>query len=172
MVFQLYPDEQIVLELRRHWFIFFLETVFVVVLVFVPIMTLVVLSRSGITDTNPIIGDLFVLASLTWYLFSWIVFFVLWTNFYLDAWIITDKRIIDIEQYALFNREVSEFRVDNIQDVTINIDGFIPTMLGFGDILIETAGEQKHCTIKDAPDPEKVKNLVSRLQSESGSRKV
>ncbi len=172
MLINLFPDEHIVLELRRHWFIFFLETIFLVIFICLPFVVLPFLMQTNLLESYPAIKDWFGFITAAWFLFVWITFFVFWTNFYLDAWIITNKRIIDIEQYTLFNREISEFRIQNIQDVTIDVGGFIPTILGFGDILIETAGEQKHCAIKDAPHPEKVKNIVSHLQAELAHKAV
>lgn len=169
MILPLAKDEHIVLELRRHWFIFFLETIFLVIFVCLPFVALIMLERGGILVNYPATQDWFQFATAAWFLFTWLTFFILWTNFYLDIWIITNKRIIDIEQHALFKRETIEFRIENIQDVSIHVDGFIPTMLGYGDILAETAGEQRHCAIKDAPNPEKVKNLLSTLQANIGA---
>lgn len=165
MIINLAQDEHIVLELRRHWFIFFLETIFLIIFVCMPFVFLIFLNNGGTLENYPTVIAWFKFASATWFLFTWIAFFVLWTNFYLDVWIITNKRIIDVEQYALFRREIIEFRIENIQDVSVHVNGFIPTMLGYGDILAETAGEQRHCTIKDAPHPEKVKNILSELQA-------
>lgn len=165
MIINLGKDEQIVLELRRHWFIFFLETIFLVIFVCLPFIIFAFLSQNNALEAHPILTNWFQFAAAAWFLFTWITFFIIWTTFYLDAWIITNERIIDIEQHALFKREIVEFRIENIQDVSIHVSGFIPTMLGYGDILAETAGEQRHCTIKDAPHPEKVKNLLSELQA-------
>ena len=166
MLVPLADNEHVVLELRRHWFIFFLETIFLVIFICLPFVVLTFLTTNGVLETYPAITVWFKFATAAWFLFTWVAFFILWTNFYLDVWIITNKRIIDVEQYALFRREIIEFRIENIQDVSIHVNGFIPTMLGYGDILAETAGEQRHCTIKDAPRPEKVKNLLSSLQAD------
>lgn len=164
MIVNLNKDEKIILELRRHWFIFFLETIFLVVFIVLPFIILMFLEQGGLIDSNPNLEIIFRLGVSIWFLFSWITFFIIWTNFYLDVWIITNQRIIDVEQYALFKREIYELRIEKIQDVSVNTSGFFPTVLSFGDILVETAGEKKTCTIKDAPHPEKVKNIVSELQ--------
>lgn len=166
------PEEHIILELRRHWFIFFMETVFLVIFINIPFVVLILLSQKGLLETYPTLQLWFKFGSMVWFLFVWIAFFVLWTNFYLDSWIITNKRIIDIEQYSLFNRQVSEFRIENIQNVSIDVPGFIPTVLGYGNILIETAGEKTQCTIKSAPHPEKVRNIISQLQADLAHHEI
>ena len=89
-----------------------------------------------------------------------------WTLYYLDVWIITDKRIIDIEQKGIFNREISTFRTDNIQDVTIEIRGIIGTFLKFGDIHIETASENNSFVIREALNPERVKEVILKQHNE------
>ncbi len=78
----------------------------------------------------------------------------------MDVWIVTDQRIIDIEQLNLFNRVVSEFRLDRVQDITIKVNGLIATLLGFGDIHVQTAGEMEKFLIKNAPKPYEVKDRI------------
>lgn len=162
---QLFPDEKIVLEVRRHWFMFFLQTLYLAVFIAVPLGFWAALAYTNTFIVNPELLPIFNLIAAAWLLMVWMVFFINWTNFYLDAWLITNKRIIDIEQYALFNREVGDFRIDNIQNITINVEGVIATLLNFGDVLVETAAENKNCLIKDAPHPGKVKAVVAHLQA-------
>jgi len=85
--------------------------------------------------------------------------FVLWSDYYLDVWIITNKRLIDIEQKGLFNRHISEMHMRNIQNVSISIRGIVQTLLRFGDIVVETAA-QGEFRIRDAPDLYGAKDLI------------
>jgi len=73
-------------------------------------------------------------------------FAVIFHNYYLSMQIVTSDRVIDIDQKGLFQREVNELAVDNIEDVTYKQTGFWSVILGFGDVIIKTA------SISDEPD--------------------
>lgn len=90
----------------------------------------------------------------------WSIFFVMWTNYYLDVWVITNHRVVDIEQFSLFSRDVSEFRLDRIQDITIEVKGLIPTILNFGNLHVQTAGMMRELMIRDVHDPYSTKNRI------------
>lgn len=106
---------------------------------------------------------LFIFSSSIYILFVWLRLFLLITDYYLDAWIITDKRIVDIVQSGLFKREVSECRLDRIQDVTTRVEGLMPTIFDFGDVHIQTAGKEKEFVFRQVPDPYGVKDLILDL---------
>ena len=94
--------------------------------------------------------------------------FMFWVDYYLDMWVITSERIIDIEQKGLFRREISEFMLDKVQDITVEIPDIMATLLKYGNINIQTAGE-KSFTIKQIPKIYEAKNLI--LDYSSGNRK-
>ena len=74
----------------------------------------------------------FLLLLLALYLFFRI--FIRWSNTIL---IITDQRIIDIDQKGLFNQVVSEIFFDQIDDVVYQIKGFWSTVFRYGKIDIK-----------------------------------
>ena len=99
-----------------------------------------------------------------WILILWVVFFIEWTDYYLDLWIVTDRRIIDIEQKGFFYREVTSFSFRQIQDITVETRGFIETFFKFGTLHIQTAGHSREIVIRDAYYPEEARSLILRLQ--------
>jgi hypothetical protein len=155
--------EYIVREVRRHWFFVATRAVLYVILGFAPVIgypALAVFFPSLFTVTTNSASIFFALYPL-WLLLLWISFFLFWTNYYLDVLILTNERIIDIDQRSLFHRQVSEFRLENIQDITTDVPGFIATFLDFGDIHVQTAGEKREFIINDAARPEEVKRLIA-----------
>jgi uncharacterized membrane protein YdbT with pleckstrin-like domain len=97
-----------------------------------------------------------------WWLLLWTRFASEWTNHYLDIWVVTNKRVIDIEQRSFFSRQVSNFRVERVQDITTDVHGFFHTMLNFGDVHVQTASENLEFIIRDAPNPSAIKQLLLR----------
>ena len=87
------------------------------------------------------------------------------TEYYLDVLVITSKRIIHADQKSLFSRNTSTLELEKIQDVTVEVDGFLETILGFGTVRIQTAGEMKDFVLHQAHHPETVKEEILTAQS-------
>jgi uncharacterized membrane protein YdbT with pleckstrin-like domain len=152
-------DEKIVCEVRKHWFVLLSESIFLFLLLFVPVIVFYVLDVFEYNFLKDY-GALFVFLAAGWFLLTWISFLVVWTKYYLNVWIITSVRIIAVEQYGLFSRDISECRLDRVQDVTIEIKGLIPTLLKFGNIHLQTAGEDMDFAISRIPNPYQIKDVI------------
>lgn len=105
-----------------------------------------------------------------YFLFLWLLFFLTVVDYYLDIWIITDRRILDIVQHSLFHREVSEFAIDKVQDVTVTVKGFLPTLMRFGDVDVKTASQTKTLVLHNIPEPYKIQDLIIRLSNPENSK--
>ncbi len=155
-------DEKIIFEARRHWFVVFPQAVVSLVLALLPIIGYFVLDNffEIAIDIEGNINALAVFAYCVWVLALWIFFFVQWTDYYLDVWYLTNKRIIDVEQKEIFHREVISLRYEQIQDVTIETSGVIATLLGFGDIHVQTAAVSRKIILGSASNPAKIKKII------------
>jgi uncharacterized membrane protein YdbT with pleckstrin-like domain len=152
-------DERVIYEIRRHWYVLLIESFFLLLFFFIPWAVFFGIDVAGVSLSHDE-GLVFIFLSLLWLFFTWLAFMVIWTNYYLDVWIVTNRRIIDIEQHGLFSRDLSEFRLDRIQDITIEVKGFLPTILHFGDIHVQTAGETREFVIHSIPKPYKVRDIL------------
>ena len=170
-------DEHVIMEVRKHWIVFFGHAlglllgaffpfiIFTAVLVFTPKL-LNIISLPGNTSA------LFLFFYSLWLLTLWISFFLAWTKYYLDVWYVTEKRIIAIEQKYIFDRVISNLRFDKIQDVTIDVNGFISTILHFGNVKVQTAGEDnKDFFMTVVRNPEEVRRVIFSQHNEIGDRK-
>jgi len=59
---------------------------------------------------------------------------------------------------------VSELRFSKIQDITTEVTGFLPTVINFGDVKVQTAGEVSEFLFRTVSDPYSVKNIIMELQ--------
>jgi hypothetical protein len=66
--------------------------------------------------TGDLTWPLIILGVSIYYLFMWELFFLSFINYFLDVWIVTNHRIIDMEQNGLFARTVSEEKIEMVQD--------------------------------------------------------
>lgn len=158
------PHEKIMIVARRHWFIFIVKLFLNVVLLAVPLPLL----WYGTTYFAAIFSGTFIFPFIVvfltiYYLAMWLVFFLTFIDLYLDVWIITNKRIINIEQFGLFSRTESEHQLSVIQDISTEVHGVFPTIFNYGDLHIQTAGESQRVTFKQIPEPYYVKKIISDM---------
>lgn len=104
-----------------------------------------------------------------------IVFLLIFHNYYLSLQIVTNERIIDIDQTSLFFREVSATSLGKIEDVTFKKRNLLNLLFNYGDVIVETSGrtgsEDKEMGISgfvfnDCPNPEEVSNIINLLQEQ------
>jgi membrane protein YdbS with pleckstrin-like domain len=167
--FNLNPNEQIVLIVRKHWIAIFGQIIALVVVAIIPLIILLVLPVIVPNFPGWQAGHLLYLYTLAYAILlmvSWVTFFFAWTEYHLDIWVVTTHRIFIVEQHSMFYREISSLTLDKIQDLTIDITGFIPTMLKFGKIHVETAGEHKNFSFSNAKNPEDIKIAINSIQKD------
>lgn len=167
MAYKLGADEQIIKVIKKHWFILLRKVIGLFFAFIIPFVAYFAILK--INDLYNIINfDLVINKSLavffgaSWILILTLMFFYHWTDHHLDAWILTNERIVDIDQIGFFHRQVSSLRLERIQDVTIITRGFIATFLHFGDIHVQTAGQSREFILKGAPRPQRTKELILR----------
>ena len=167
----LYPDETVLRVVHKHWFLMARAMISLLLLaalpLAIPFIPTSIFAPIGGMSANPIgtalgpfnVPALIHFAVAIYYLIIIAFLFFAWMDYYLDLWIITNKRIIDIDQRGFFSREIAEIPLDRVQDVTLDVIGIIQTILRFGTIRIQTAGEQPFM-IDDIPDLQGVKDLI------------
>jgi uncharacterized membrane protein YdbT with pleckstrin-like domain len=64
--------------------------------------------------------------------------FYRWIGWYYTVYIVTDQRILEIQQKGFFARRVNEWQLPTISSVNYEISGFQAVLFGFGDIAIKT----------------------------------
>ncbi len=157
-------NEKIILFLRRHWIILFMKYFFVFVLALIPIgVYLLVITNFPNALAGSISYAITVLTVSLYYLFVWISIYTTFIDYYLDVWIVTTHRIIDREQKGLFHVTISEQSLEQIQDVSSNIEGVIPTILEYGNVLIQSAAAKNLFHFKQIPEPDFVSQKINEL---------
>lgn len=157
-------NEKIILLLRRHWFIMAEKILLWLAAAIVPSVLMIFLELQLTTDGGgTIAAPLIILALSAYYLL--ILAFALYNfvDYYLDVWVVTDERIVNIEQRGLFSRVISEQKLDRIQDVTAELQGILPTLFNYGTVYIQTAGEQVRFVFKQIPDPQGVAKKIIKI---------
>lgn len=68
--------------------------------------------------------------------------------------ILTNVNITLVNQIGLFNRKVSELTMSSVEDVTVQKSGVLQSILNYGTLVIETAGEQNNFIFKYTYNPD------------------
>lgn len=159
-------EEKIVLLLRRH-FISNLRWVIITILFLLTPMFF------GIVPALVLLPFRFkVVVIAMWYLFVIAYVFEKFLSWYYNVYIITDERIVDIDFHSLLYKEISQAKIDNIQDVTFVMGGLTQAMFNFGTVFIQTAGEQREFDFDDVPHPDKVAKVLNELMIEEEKEKL
>lgn len=103
---------------------------------------------------------------LLWYLITMAFSLEKFLTWFFNVYIVTDERIIDIDFYNLIYKEVSDAKIDRIQDVTYNMGGVVRTLFNYGNVLIQTASEVPNFEFLAVPKPDKVARVLQDMQLE------
>lgn len=163
------PDEKILVVARHHWFIFLRDLIGVLLLFFIPFFAVPLLQPFLDAGGGPVtIPDGWgVFFASFWALMLWQVFFARWTDVYFDIWIVTNWRIIDIDQKGFFKRNIATLlNLDHIEDVTTDIGSVFGTLLEYGDIQVQTAAAKDEFAFKEAGNPRHVEKIIRSAQEE------
>ena len=158
-------NEKVIMTLHRHWII--------LVFHFLYFIALFVSSWVIIVYRGPIMEILGWAIYWGWLSIYWIFFltFILldWINDELDLFIITDSRVIGIEQISALSRSVTECSLDRVQEVNAHTAGIFQTIFGFGDVHIHTASETSNMIVNYAPDPiencRRINNVIQEYRN-------
>lgn len=154
------------------------ENIFVFVrrfpLAFVPslALTVVVAVLGGVLILLLGYGDIIgntvrVLLASAFFLLMLLFGLIEFIDFYFDIHIVTDRRIVDIDQLRLFNRDVQTLLLDDIQDVQSKTKGFFPTLFNYGDVVIQSAGAKPNFIFSQIRHPENVAAIIIDLSDQT-----
>lgn len=155
-------DEKVVLLLRRHPITNLPWITLVIILALVPTL-------AGILQVLQILPPKFQVATtVLWYLFTTAIFIQGALTWFFNVNIVTNKRIVDVDFYTLIYREISDARIDNIQEITYKVGGLLGTFFHFGNVEIQTAGALPNFNFENVPNPSRVTNILQDLQRSGG----
>ena len=167
--FELEPGEHAVKQARKHWFLFLAELLPFALLAVIPF------ALPGFLRLAPPLAQyaafftvqipLMRAALGVWLLVSWTGAWSAFTRYFLNAWVLTNERIVDIKQRGYFSREVSSVLLNRVQDVTTDVRGVLPSLLNIGDINVQSAGAVDKFHMHGIPKPEQMRDLILKYVS-------
>jgi membrane protein YdbS with pleckstrin-like domain len=91
--------------------------------------------------------------------------FVVWANYVDDVYILTSKRIIDLERsFGVFGEERIEIEYKNIKDIQVKVAGPIEIILNIGTVSVETPGTNPDIIFQHVHDPIKLQDKINEIR--------
>lgn len=156
------PDEKILLLLRAHPITNIPWIVLALFLFVIPFLIPKILPYTGL-NLN-LIPETFQLVYLIInYLLVLITVFEGFLNWYFNATLITDQKVVDIDFEHLLYKAVNLAPLTKIEETDSLTAGILGTIFNFGNVRIQTAGENVSIEMKNIPQAAQVADMVLDL---------
>tara|TARA_B100001971_G_C18203692_1_gene546213 strand:- start:744 stop:1430 length:687 start_codon:yes stop_codon:yes gene_type:complete len=162
IVRNLQDDEEVRGMYHQFWLAYFWHWLGALVLFLSSFFFLYLFLKWGILGTI-LLGLLFVIG-LLWLSRTW----RLW---YYSMLVLTDKRLIIINQLGSFDRSVSQVELENTLDISYRKKGFLQTLFNFGSIKIQVTGLEK-LEVINLPNPSLIQQDIFDLRDEHSKETV
>lgn len=159
--------EQVNYTLRRHPFTFLPTVLIFLIALVLPAILSVFIGRlfPNLLGSGPARSVAVLFAS--GYIVSVLLFFYTqFIDFYLDIWIITNDRLIAVDQTGLFSRQIAETDLFQIQDATTTVTGLFATFFNYGNVQVQTASSNEGIILRDVRNPNFIREELIRLARE------
>ena len=138
------PDEPALLVIRKHWIVIFIIWLKMIFAILIPFAIFF-----GVMKWNPDLWDIsytrLILVLIHLYaLFITLWYFVEWLDQNLDLIIVTNQRVVDINQTRIFTRKQAETSLSQVQDVSGESKGMAAYFFRYGELRILTASAESN----------------------------
>ena len=144
--------------IRRHWIVFAMIWLYAIGGVFLSGVILIMVGNTSV---------MWLLLIVFWMYYSMFLY-ISWLNHELDLFVITNNRVICIEQKSFLNRSVGECTLDKIQEVSIETKWFFANIFDYGTVTLKTAGSTTNFDMTFSPKPMEssryINNIVDRYR--------
>lgn len=159
-------NEEIVLFLRKHFITNVPWIVAALLLFLLPVFVLPLLS--SLVTTIGLSANYTLILLLFYYIavFGGVVL-ASFINWYFNVYIVTNERVVDVDFINILYREISATRLNLIQDVTVKTGGVIRAIFNYGDLFIQTAGNEANFDFHAVPHAQDVAREIERLMEQA-----
>ena len=146
--------EKIILFLRQHPIVNFKWMLVAILMALAPLLLTV------FPLLEPLPPNFKVVALMGWYLLVFAYVIEGFYRWFFNIYILTNRRIVDIDFFNLIYKQVSSSGLGKVQDVTYRVGGAIRTTLNYGDVFVQTAAEVPTIDFLAVPNPREVVGII------------
>lgn len=161
---ELQNNEHVIMYIRKHWIFILLESISVFALFAAPVVLVLFFQFSSYFEDVFIFGvslfKMFNVLIYVWAILCWLLLTDRFVKYSLNFWVLTNRRIIETELKTLFDRKLSTLELQDVEDITVSVSGFIRTIIGYGSLEVQTAGTMREFIASDIYMPVKVQEAI------------
>ncbi len=163
---KLEANEVVLKIVHRHWLTLFTRLFGLGVFAVVPLLAWIIIIVAQSLSPKPLFNiylytNHFAFFYSTWLLYTTMAIAFALTNHYLDVFVVTNRRVISIDQQGFFRRHIGSFRLDKLQDMNVEVNGLIATLLDYGTVEAETASSSSgEFRSYNLPKPRELKDII------------
>jgi len=159
--FPLQQSEKVLLICRRHWIFLYPRMALETLIALLPIVALFVVLRWA-DALDGVALKIAAAVSLVWLAVWGVRIFFIKYRYDNDIWTITDQRIIDSYRSSPISLKMTTADLVDLVDTAMERSGIFATLLNYGDIRCETAGERQDISLPAVPHPSEVHALIDK----------
>jgi len=159
-------NEAVLCFCRKHWIVllpYFLNLVFVLAAV-----GILFYIRSYIGENIFYVISTVAIIGGTYFIHS---FFIHFLNYYLRILIVTNFRVIELNQTLYFNKTGDSIDLREIQDIEVHQEGVLKTIFNYGEVVIALSSAGTSKTIRYIPNPQYHFSKINKTKREYISSK-
>lgn len=80
-----------------------------------------------------------------------------------NYWVLTNKRLVDVEKHGFFKDTISNVEFNQITDVHVKRGGLRSLLFGLGDLVIDAGNEDYAISINGIKDPQVILDSIMKL---------
>lgn len=161
---ELQSSEVVLLARRRHPVFLWPKVALFFLVGLVPLAVVFGIALpGGLGTVGTIVGALALLWAVYWLVRAYFA----WYRYQNDMWIVTNQRILDSRKRHWFNHNLASADLVDVEDMSIDKNGMLATMLGFGDVRCQTAGVEPNFVLSGIADPAEALTVIDAARDAS-----
>ena len=157
-------NEKIILFLRSHFITNISWIALSLILIILPIIILTFLPTFGIDFLSSQSTTRFTTVyTLFYYLMVFSYVFISFLHWFYNVFIVSSERVVDIDYSDIVVHNIAVTNLSHIEDVNYTQSGFIPTFFNYGDLFVQTAGNEKNFEALSIPKPREATHIIGDL---------
>ena len=158
------PHEEIILFLRSHFVTNISWIILSLFLLVLPVIIAAFLPNFGLDFlSTPIANRFITVFTLFYYLMLFSYVFISFLHWFYNVFMVTSERVVDIDYSDIVVHNIAVASLTHVQDVNYTQSGFIPTFFNYGDLFVQTAGNEKNFEALSIPKPREATHIIGDL---------
>ena len=151
-------NEEVLVVCRQHPFVLLHPFLLATGVFLLPLLVDVFLATGPVLSVSIVLCLVLglVIGALAWHS---------WTN---TVFLLTNERVVIVEQKGPLRRELAEIGLANIHQVSHEVKGLWGTMMGYGTISLYSGGAQQPLLVPHMPDPYELQQEIQAAVAGEG----